>query len=127
MLPVTTTPAHYVAQGFEQTGYASWYGKKFQGKPTASGKPFDMYRMTAASSTLPLFSRVKVTNLQNGKSDVVLIIDREPPHAVRIIDLSYVAARGIGIVERGEAKIRVTVLSTPLRRIDRRYYSADSE
>lgn len=100
------------ARGFEQTGYASWYGSKFQGRPTASGVPYDMYGMTAASTILPLASLVEVTNLDNRKSVIVQINDRGPFHAGRIIDLSYAAAETIGMANVGTAKVHVKVLRT---------------
>ncbi|HEU0196395.1 MAG TPA: septal ring lytic transglycosylase RlpA family protein [Nevskiaceae bacterium] len=100
------------AEGVEQTGYASWYGEKFQGKPTASGVPYDMYGMTAASTVLPLASLVRVTNLGNGKSVIVQVNDRGPFHPGRIIDLSYAAAQQIGMAQVGTAKVHVKVLRT---------------
>src|SRR5215470_3221843 len=72
-----------------QVGTASWYGEFFDGKPTASGEPYDMYDMTAASLTIPLGTYVKVTNLHNGKAVVVKVNDRGPVVPGRIIDLSY--------------------------------------
>src|SRR5690348_8609770 len=71
-----------------QVGTASWYGEFFDGKPTASGEPYDMYDMTAAHLTLPLGSYVKVTNLHNGRVVVVRVNDRGPIVPGRIIDLS---------------------------------------
>ena len=73
-------------------GLASWYGRRFHGKPTSSGEPYDMYAMTAAHKTLPIPSYARVTNLDNGRSIVVRINDRGPFHPDRIIDLSYTAA-----------------------------------
>ncbi|HEX7380645.1 MAG TPA: septal ring lytic transglycosylase RlpA family protein [Nevskiaceae bacterium] len=102
-----------ISAGFEQTGEASWYGAQRQGRLTASGQPYDMYKLTAASMTLPLMSRARVTNLDDGRSVVVLINDRGPNAAGRIIDLSYAAAQAIGMVQRGVARVRVTVLSVP--------------
>ncbi|HEX7380595.1 MAG TPA: septal ring lytic transglycosylase RlpA family protein [Nevskiaceae bacterium] len=96
---------------FTQTGEASWYGKKFQGRPTASGQPYDMYAMTAAHPTLPIPSYVKVTNLRNGKSAIVRINDRGPFHKGRIIDLSYAAAAKIGMLNHGSAKVKLAVIT----------------
>src|SRR5271169_4846229 len=76
-----------------QVGTASWYGEYFDGKPTASGEPYDMYDMTAAHLTLPMGSYVKVTNLRNGRAVVVRVNDRGPIVPGRIIDLSYGAAQ----------------------------------
>jgi rare lipoprotein A len=77
---------------FRQKGLASWYGRKFHGRPTASGEPYDMYAMTAAHPTLPIPSYARVSNPANGRSVVVRINDRGPFHAGRVIDLSYAAA-----------------------------------
>ena len=90
-----------------QVGTASWYGEQFQGKPTASGEPFDMRDFTAAHPSLPLGSFVKVTNLRNGKAVVVRINDRGPVVEGRIIDVSYNAARALGFRERGLQRVRL--------------------
>ena len=90
-----------------QVGTASWYGELFQGKPTASGEPFDMRDFTAAHPSLPLGSFVKVTNLRNGKAVVVRINDRGPVVEGRIIDVSYNAARALGFRERGVQRVRL--------------------
>jgi len=99
--------------GAKQTGVASWYGKDFHGKPTASGEIYDMYDMTAAHQTLPLGTHVMVTNLDTGKSVQVKINDRGPFVKNRIIDLSYSAARAIGMVGPGTARVALEVLDTP--------------
>lgn len=91
-------------------GEASWYGPGFSGKPTASGDVFDETKLTAAHKTIPLGTKAKVTNLQNGKSVEVEINDRGPYTEGRIIDLSQAAAKSIGIIHRGVAKVRVEVL-----------------
>jgi len=90
-----------------QVGTASWYGVQFQGKPTASGEPFDMRDFTAAHPSLPLGTFVKVTNLRNGKAVVVRINDRGPVVDGRIIDVSYNAAQALGFNERGLQTVRV--------------------
>ena len=90
-----------------QVGTASWYGEQFQGKPTASGEPFDMRDFTAAHPSLPLGTYVKVTNLRNGKAVVVRINDRGPVVDGRIIDVSYNAARALGFNDRGLQKVRL--------------------
>ncbi len=95
------------AAGYVERGIASWYGRKFHGRPTASGEPYDMYRMTAAHRTLPIPSYVRVTNLRNGKSVVVRINDRGPFHPDRIIDLSYAAAVKLGLDRSGTAPVEV--------------------
>ena len=94
-----------------QTGLASWYGRGFHGKRTASGEVFDQEKFTAAHPTLPWGSRVKVTNLANGKSVEVRINDRGPFGKGRIIDVSRAAARTLGIVGPGIAAVRVEWLS----------------
>jgi rare lipoprotein A len=90
-----------------QVGTASWYGEQFEGKPTASGEPFEMRDLTAAHPSLPLGSFVKVTNLRNGKVVVVRINDRGPFVDDRIIDVSYNAARVLGFKERGVQRVRL--------------------
>ena len=92
-----------------QVGTASWYGDYFQGKPTASGEPFDMHDFTAAHPSLPLGTFVRVTNLRNGKVAVVRINDRGPVVDGRIIDVSYNAARALGFKERGLQKVRLDI------------------
>ena len=93
------------------TGHASWYGPKFEGKRTASGEIFDSAQFTAASRVLPLGSRARVTNLENGKSVEVKINDRGPFVEGRIIDLSRAAARVLDMLKTGIAKVRVELLS----------------
>lgn len=89
---------------FRERGLASWYGRKFQGRPTASGEVYDMFAMTAAHPTLPIPSYARITNPANGRSVIVRVNDRGPFHAGRIVDLSYAAAykldllRGVGPV-----------------------------
>jgi rare lipoprotein A len=97
-------------RGFVQEGKATWYGPRHHGGPTASGERFDMNALTAAHKTLRLGTRVRVTNLINGRSVVVRINDRGPYGRGRIIDLSLAAARAIGMVERGVVPARVEVL-----------------
>jgi rare lipoprotein A len=96
---------------FKERGIASWYGKKFHGKRTASGEIYDMYGMTAAHPILPVPSYARVTNLANKKSVVVRINDRGPFLRERIIDLSYAAAYKLGIVNAGSAEVVVEVES----------------
>src|SRR5437763_1879201 len=87
-----------------EVGTASWYGEYFEGKPTASGEPYNMYDLTAAHPTLPLGTLVKVTNLRNRRSVIVRINDRGPVVPGRIIDLSYNAARALRFEERGRQR-----------------------
>ncbi len=95
------------ASGYSQTGTASWYGPKFHGKQTASGERYDQYKMTAAHTTLPLGSTVRVTNLGNNKSVTVRINDRGPFAHGRIIDLSRAAADKLDMIGAGTARVRV--------------------
>ena len=94
----------------EEVGIASWYGGEFQGRPTASGEIFETNDMTAAHRTLPFGTHVMVTNLQNDRSVVVRINDRGPFVQGRIIDLSYAAARVLGIVGPGKSRVRLEIL-----------------
>ncbi len=98
---------------YSEVGYASWYGKKFHGRPTASGEIYDMYKLTAAHKKLPLGTYVKVTNLSNGKSVIVKINDRGPYVRGRIIDLSYAAAKKIGMVKKGVQKVKIVAIKYP--------------
>ena len=105
---------HYVilkdTRGYKERGYASWYGKKFQGKRTSSGEPYDMFKMTAAHKTLPIPCYARVTNLDNGHSVVVRINDRGPFHEGRIIDLSYTAAVKLGSLGKGSIPVEVEAI-----------------
>ncbi len=96
--------------GFVQEGVASWYGKDFHGKKTSNGEVYDMYAMTAAHKTLPLGVFVKVRNKANGKEIVVRVNDRGPFVKDRIIDLSYAAAKELGVVGPGTAPVRIEAL-----------------
>ena len=91
---------------YKQKGLASWYGRKFHGKPTASGEIYDMYAMTAAHRTLPIPSFVRVTNVENGRSVILRVNDRGPFHNDRIIDLSYTAAYKLDIL-KGVTRVEV--------------------
>ncbi len=95
------------ARGYRERGVASWYGKKFHGKPTSSREPYDMYAMSAAHKTLPLPSYVRVRNLQNGRSVIVRVNDRGPFLHNRLIDLSYAAAHRLGIVGTGTGLVEI--------------------
>src|SRR6059036_1162075 len=93
-----------------QVGTASWYGDYFQGKPTASGEPYDMFDLTAAHPTLPLGSFVRVTNLRNGRSVVVKVNDRGPIVPGRIIDVSYSTARVLQFKAQGLQRVRLDLV-----------------
>ena len=92
------------------SGVASYYGMKFNGRPTASGEPFDMTAMTAAHRTLPFGSKVRVTNARTGKSVVVRINDRGPFHGGRVLDVSRAAAKELGLIGRGKATVELALL-----------------
>ena len=95
------------AEGYVERGLASWYGTKFHGRKTSNGETYSMYEMTAAHKSLPIPTYVQVTNLKNGREIIVRVNDRGPFHANRIIDLSYVAARKLGIVGTGTGFVEV--------------------
>lgn len=96
---------------YQREGVASWYGRRYHGKPTASGEMYDMYGMTAAHPTLPIPSYVRVTAIDNGKSVIVRINDRGPFLEDRVVDLSYTAAYKLGIVGKGSGRVRVESLN----------------
>jgi rare lipoprotein A len=96
--------------GYVERGIASWYGTKFHGRSTSSGEPYDMLAMTAAHRTLPLPTYARVTNLSNGRSVIVKINDRGPFVKNRLIDLSYAAARKLGIVATGTGLVEVRAI-----------------
>ena len=102
------------ADGYNETGTASWYGTKFHGKKTANGERYDMYAMSAAHKTLPLPTMVRVTDLDNGRSVVVRVNDRGPFVKSRVIDLSYAAAKTLGYDNAGTAHVRVEALSNSM-------------
>jgi rare lipoprotein A len=99
-----------IAEKFDQKGLASWYGREFHGKTTASGEKFDMNDMTAAHKTLPFGTIVEVKNLDNGRAVRLKINDRGPYRGNRIIDLSFGGAKEIGMVKTGEANVGIKVL-----------------
>jgi rare lipoprotein A len=94
-----------------QVGTASWYGEYFEGRPTASGEPYNMHDLTAAHPTLPLGSWVRVTNLHNGRVVYVRINDRGPIIPGRIIDLSYGAAQVLNFQNKGLQQVRLDLAS----------------
>lgn len=95
---------------YDETGMASWYGDAFNGKPTATGEPFDMHGLSAAHKTLPLPGLVEVTNLANGRTAVLRVNDRGPFADNRIIDLSRGAAEELGMIRQGVGRVRVRYL-----------------
>ena len=94
----------------DQVGIASWYGPQFHGKLTASGERFDQHKLTAAHRTLPLDTKVKVTNLENGKSIEVKVNDRGPYIPGRVLDLSSQAAKELGMDKEGLALVRIEIV-----------------
>ena len=109
--PYVVAGVRYVPRddrSYDRVGMASWYGKDFHNRRTATGRPFNMYEMTAAHRTLPTGTQVRVTNLENGRSVIVVIADRGPFSKGRIIDLSWAAADQLGFVAKGTARVRVT-------------------
>ncbi len=110
LISCASTPKYqYVPKG-KQTMVASWYGPKFHGRRTASGEIFDMYRLTAAHKTLPFGTKLRVINPENGRSVVVKINDRGPFVRGRDLDLSYEAAKRIGLISKGTARVYVEFL-----------------
>jgi len=97
---------------YVEEGTASYYADEFNGRKTSNGEIYDMNALTAAHQTLPFNTRVKVTNLSNGRSVVVRINDRGPFKDQRIIDLSLEAAKSIGMIGPGTARVRIEVLAT---------------
>lgn len=109
--PYTIMGKRYVpdtsGQPYRKRGIASWYGRKFHGNPTSNGERYDMFAMTAAHTTLPIPSYVRVTRVSNGKSVIVRVNDRGPFLHNRVIDLSYAAAHRLGMVQAGSAEVVV--------------------
>jgi len=95
------------SRGYVERGIASWYGTKFHGRKTSSGERYDMHQMTAAHKTLPLPTYALVNNLENGRSAIVKVNDRGPFVGDRIIDLSYAAAKKLGVDQKGTARVEV--------------------
>lgn len=99
------------SKGYQEKGIASWYGAKFHGRRTSSGEAYDMYAMTAAHKTLPLPSYLEVTNLSNGRKVIVKVNDRGPFHDNRLIDLSYTAAKKLGIIGHGTGMVEIRAMT----------------
>ncbi|HEX6004125.1 MAG TPA: septal ring lytic transglycosylase RlpA family protein [Burkholderiales bacterium] len=112
--PYTVMGRQYVPMAnlsrYKARGNATWYGRRYHGKPTSSGEIYDMYAMTAAHPTLPIPSYARVTNLANGKSVIVRINDRGPFIGDRLIDLSYTAAYKLGLVTNGSGLVEVETI-----------------
>ncbi|MBK8817287.1 MAG: septal ring lytic transglycosylase RlpA family protein [Methylococcaceae bacterium] len=97
----------------KEVGEASWYGPGFQGKETANGETFDQKELTAAHPSLPMGTKAKVTNLENGKKVDVRINDRGPYAEGRVIDLSSAAAKKLDMKEDGSTQVKIETKSTP--------------
>jgi peptidoglycan lytic transglycosylase len=96
---------------FEEEGWASYYGREHHGHRTASGATFNERRLTAAHRTLPFGTRIRVTNLDNGRHVVVTVTDRGPFRRERVIDVSRRAAKDLGFLRSGTARVRLEVVS----------------
>jgi rare lipoprotein A len=107
-------PMSSIESGYSEVGEASWYGRKFHGRHTSSGEKYDMFAMTAAHKTLPLPTYLSVKNLANQKEVIVRVNDRGPFLGGRILDLSYMAAQKLGVVESGTAQVKITAVGTVL-------------
>lgn len=97
-------------RGYSETGMASWYGRKFHGHLTSNGEIYDMFQLSAAHTTLPIPSYIRVTNLENGKSIVARVNDRGPFHPGRVVDLSYAGAVMLDYAGKGTARVRVEAI-----------------
>src|SRR5262245_9923194 len=100
----------HATTGRGEVGLASWYGEFHHGQPTASGEPFDMKQLTAAHRTLAIGTRLRVTNLENGRIVTVRVNDRGPYVAGRVLDLSHRAAQTLGMIERGVVSVRLEIV-----------------
>lgn len=98
------------AQGFQETGIASWYGPNFHGRKTSNGETYNMHGTTAAHKTLPMNTFLLVKNLENGREMTVRVNDRGPFHRGRIIDLTQTGATKLGFIGQGTAKVRITAM-----------------
>ena len=110
------------AEGFEETGTASWYGRDFHGLLTSNGETYNMHDITAAHKLLPMHTMLLVTNLENGRKIVVRVNDRGPFVRGRIIDLSYGAAKKLDLLEIGTAKVKITALGEVQKENGQQYF-----
>lgn len=106
---LTAMPAQ-AQEAFAEEGIASYYGRKFHGRKTANGERFDNTLLTCAHRTLPFGTRLRVTNLENGRTVVVRVTDRGPFRRGRIIDVTYTAAEQLGMVSNGICRVRIEVV-----------------
>lgn len=113
-----------------QKGIATWYGPGFDGKKTSSGQVYDMFAFTAAHLELPLGTIIRVRNINNNRSTIVLVNDRGPVNTSLILDLSKIAANNLDIVRKGSGKVEIEVLTTsknPLKKIFELYRNIGNE
>lgn len=96
--------------GYSETGMASWYGRKFHGHLTSNGEVYDMFQLSAAHTTLPIPSYIRVTNLDNGRSVIARVNDRGPFHPGRVVDMSYAGAVLLGYAKTGTARVQVEAI-----------------
>lgn len=124
-LPAEMRTGALIAHPARPSGVASWYGEELQGCTMANGRQFDRFQLTAASWSLPLGMKIRVINIENGRSVVVTITDRGPaPRLHRILDLSQAAAERLGYTERGLAHIYYTPAPMSRRKARRTVLSA---
>ncbi|MCC9165449.1 septal ring lytic transglycosylase RlpA family protein [Pontibacter harenae] len=105
-----STPPQHGQRGYTEQGKASYYSRKFQGRKMANGEPYRRRKLTAAHKTLPFGTKVKVTNLQSGKTVRVKITDRGPFISGRIIDLSEAAAKRLNYIKAGVVPVKIKVV-----------------
>jgi rare lipoprotein A len=113
--PLTATPVVEIKPLRVWSGMVSWYGAQFDGRQTASGQPFDMFALTAAHPSLPLGSIVRIVNVRTGRSQIVRINDRGPFVDEREMDVSYLVAQRLGLLDRGVSRMRMELLKEPRR------------
>ncbi|MFZ5763319.1 MAG: septal ring lytic transglycosylase RlpA family protein [Thermodesulfobacteriota bacterium] len=106
------------AEGYEETGIASWYGYPFHGRKTSNGETYDMHELTAAHKILPMHTPLLVKNLDNGRELTVRVNDRGPFVKDRIIDLSFRAATELDVVRTGTARVRITALGEAVKTVE---------
>ena len=112
---VSAPPSKYRPRRGGEFVTASWYGQEFHGRPTSSGERYDMYGLTAAHKTMKFGTKLRVTNPDTGRSAVVIVNDRGPFIRGRDLDLSYGAAKRIGLEEKGVGKVKIEYLERDMR------------
>lgn len=119
LAPPSAPSLSVTAETVKKCGIASWYGSRWQGRRTASGARFDDRKFTAANLSLPFRTRARITNLANGRSVEVTVIDRGPYKQGRLIDLSAAAARALGMLKEGLADVAISAVLAPGRMLTR--------